>query len=61
MTEKEFKKLNYKVVLVESGQPNAFSKKVDINIQNNDTIYLSVYNNPNLYRLLTKAIDKYFK
>ena len=54
------KKTKYKVMMVETDQPHSFSGKVDVSIENNDTICFSVYNNHNLYRLLTKSIEKYF-
>lgn len=53
-------KLNYRVLMVEANLPHSYSGKVDVTIEDNNTICLSVYNNKNLYKLLTKAIEKYF-
>lgn len=54
------KKYKYRVVLVETDQPYSYSGNVDVKIEGNSTICFSVYNNPGLYRLLTRSIEKYF-
>jgi hypothetical protein len=46
--------------LIETSSKREKSGKVDVSIDEDGTICFSVYNNNNLYRLLTKAIEKYF-
>lgn len=57
---KKQEKNKYKLVMFESDLPNAYSGKVDAEIEDDNTVCLSVYNNPILYRRLQKTIEKYF-
>jgi UDP-glucose 6-dehydrogenase len=57
---KKENKPKYRVVMIESTLPHAYSGKVDVNIEHDNTICFSVYNNPALYRQLARAIEKYF-
>jgi hypothetical protein len=58
-SSKKPKKTNYRVVMIESSLPHSYSGRVDVNMEDEDTFCFSVYNNPGLYRLLTRAIEKY--
>jgi len=53
------KNIKYKVVLIESDAPHSYSSKIDARYLDDNTVCLSVYNNPILYKLLTKNIEKY--
>lgn len=53
-------KPNYKVVMVETDLPHSYSGSIDVNMEADNTFSFNVYNNPDLYRLLTRAIEKHF-
>lgn len=53
-------KPNYKVVMVETDLPHSYSGSIDVKMEEGNTFNFNVYNNPDLYRLLTRAIEKHF-